>query len=171
MSQNILNELSPDSLKSYLEFLMWHYKVIDALWFLKTEENIGRSVAENLNTKVWEKAGALAAKDLVKRFNITEKGITGFVKAQKLYPWAIIIGYDFEQTEDELFINVKSCPSQEARKKHGLPEYACKEMHKSEFEAFAHIIDPDICVRCVFAPPDKRESGFYCRWHFYMKSK
>lgn len=154
---------------SYIEFLLWHYRVADAFWFLYTSERFGQTAAEELNQQVWQKAGELAAREIVKRFNIQEKGLKGFLMAQSLYPWALIIGYEFEQAGDELLLTVENCPSQTARIKRGLGEYNCKEMHKCEFESFAKVIDERICVECLFAPPDKHPDDAFCRWRFYMK--
>ncbi len=166
---NPLDDMSQTELRSYLDFLLWHYRVADAFWFLFTSEQYGQQAAEELNLRIWKKAGELAAKDLIKRFNITERGLDGFIKAQSLYPWALIIGYKFEITENEIFLTVPSCPSQIARLKHGLGEYNCKEMHKSEFEAFSKVVDERICVECVFAPPDKHPDNTFCKWRFYIK--
>lgn len=168
---NPLDNMSSQELRSYLDFLLWHYKVADGFWFLFTSEQYGQPAAEQLNTRVWQKAGELAAKNLVKRFNITEKGLDGFIKAQSIYPWALIIGYQFERTNNEVFLTVPSCPSQTARLKRGLGEYSCKEMHKREFEAFANVIDERIFVECVFAPPDKHPENAFCKWRFNLKEK
>ncbi len=88
MDSELFDHMDSAQLKSYLKFLLWHYRVVDAFWFLYVEEQFGREVAEKVNENVWGKAAELAAKDIRKRFDIKERGLKGFMTALQYFPWA-----------------------------------------------------------------------------------
>jgi hypothetical protein len=162
---NLMDERQKDT---FLELVLWHYKVIDGFWFLHVSEAFGQSSAETVVEKVWEDAARLASREIVRRFDINEKGLKGFARAIALFPMAQLVGYDIAQDDGAVTICVPHCTAQEARLKHGLGEFKCKEMHRRLFDAFAKEIDPSIKTECLFAPPDPHPSDMFCKWRFTL---
>lgn len=176
MDLTAYDALSPEARRKFVEFLLWHYRVVDAFWFIRVEEDYGLEKAEQLNERVWGKVSQLAARDLGKRFLADSdlQGLDAFAKALSLFPWALIVGYEIRREgsgpDAPVCIDVPHCPAQEGRLRHGLGEYSCKAMHMAEFKNFAHEIDPRIRVHCLFAPPDPHPDGTFCSWRFTLET-
>lgn len=163
--------MEKEELKTYIQFLLHNYRVMDAFWFIKISEHFDLRTAENLNAEVWDRVAGLAGKDLMTKFDFRGKGLKGFVQALKLFPWCILVGYDIDAGDDEVIITVPDCPAQTARLKRGLGEYDCKQMHMNEFTSFARQVDPRIEIACLFAPPDHHPDDMFCKWRFTLSGQ
>lgn len=156
-------------LREYLDFLLRQYRVVDGFWFLAVEDELGLDTAVRLNEDIWARIGTRAAGEIKRRFDITGQGVPAVLKALSYFPWTLITGYEIEQTEKGALLRVPSCPPQEARLRHGRGEFPCKAMHLGEFSNFAKVIDENIEVRCVMAPPDPHPDDLWCEWEFRLR--
>ena len=109
MNLEIFQKMDAPQLRNYIQFLLWHYRVVDAFWYLNITEQFDQGTADQLNEKVWGKVAAMAAKDLVKRFDIQEKGLKGFVRALKHFPWCILVGYQIQESDGEVLRSALAC--------------------------------------------------------------
>jgi hypothetical protein len=164
-----ISEIEDQDLRPYLEFLLRQYRLADAYWFLAVEDTFGTQAAEKLNEDIWTRIGTVAAREIKERFPLEGEGVARVLEALSYFPWAIITGFEMEETADGARITVPYCPPQAARVRTGRGEFSCKEMHRGEFVSFAREIDERVEVRCIMAPPDPHPDDLWCEWELRLK--
>jgi hypothetical protein len=163
------SEMPDSDLREYLDFLLRHYRLTDAYWFLAVEDAFGTEAAVKLNEDIWTRIGSVAARDIKERFSLQEEGVARVLEAMSYFPWAIITGFQLQETADAARIRVPYCPPQAARLRTGRGEFPCKAMHLGEFTNFAKEIDERVQVRCVMAPPDPHPDDLWCEWELRLR--
>ncbi len=48
MDLEIFETMNKKQLKTYVEFLLWNYRVMDAFWFIQINENFDQATAEKI---------------------------------------------------------------------------------------------------------------------------
>lgn len=162
--------LSYEKLLRYIEFLLRHYRLVDAYWFLKVEDNFGLNIATRFNEEVWAKLGEVSAKDIMKYMGVERGDLNSLLEALKYFPWTIIADWKIiEHSSKRAVISAVRCPPQEARAKSSREPFACKAMEQRFFENFAKVFNNNIEVKCHSAPPDPKVQGCWCEWEFILK--
>ena len=95
MNLDVFSKMEAPELRNYIEFLLKHYRVMDAFWFIYLTEEFDQLTAERINERVWARVTGMAAKDLISRFQIKEKGLNGFVTALQFFSMVYSGGLPF----------------------------------------------------------------------------
>ena len=166
MAMQTLKDLSREDLLKVVEMFAKNWLAHDGCWFLAAEERHGHEAAVALDTRAWERFTVTEAASIMETFDIPPgRGLDALRTALGLRLYAALNDQEFRQEEGTLIYTMKDCRVQSARRRKGLPLFACKPVGLVEYAGFARTIDPRIATRCRFAPPDESPDG-YCCWEF-----
>lgn len=165
-----LNELSREQLIGMLDDFAKNWLAHDGLWFQAVEKEYGMDAAIACDTEAWRRFTVIEAKRIMKRHGIAENsGLTGLKKALGYRLYSRLNEQEIiEETAGSFVFRMNVCRVQEARKRHGLPDFPCKSVGIVEYTEFARTIDPRISTACIACPPDPHPEEFYCAWKFTM---
>jgi hypothetical protein len=94
-------------------------------------------------------------------------GLDALALALKFRLYANINEQTIERPDSNtLIFTMNTCRVQEARKRKGLPDFACKPVGIVEYSNFAKAIDERIRTECIFCPPDEHPANAFCCWRF-----
>ena len=163
-------DLPREKLIKYAEFLLRHYRLVDAYWFLKVEDNLGLKTSTKFNEEIWTKLAEVSARDIMKYMGVKKGNLNNLIEAIKYFPWTIIANWKIEeQSSERVVIYADKCPPQEARMKMGKKVFGCKDMELRLYKNFAKMFNSKIKVKCLNAPPDPKPDDCWCKFEFTLK--
>jgi hypothetical protein len=160
--------MTREDLLRTLEMFAKNWLAHDGCWFLAAEERLGMQPAIALDERAWQRFAVVEAQRIMTTFRIPQNGgLESLEKALGLRMYSLINAQRMEWPDDrkQLHFFMDVCRVQEARRRKGLSDFACKSVGMIEFETFAETIDPRIHTTCLHCPPDA-EGGKYCAWEF-----
>ncbi len=143
---------------------------VDGLYFLGIEEKLGTERATEIDSNCWKIMGKIEARELKEKLATKESDIPTLLQILGKTSWALY------QIEKESFasakrgtFHVKSCRTQEARLRKGLPEFPCKKVRFGYLQSFTKEFNPHIKVICRMCPPDPHPDNKWCQWDFALR--
>ncbi|MDY7037571.1 MAG: DUF6125 family protein, partial [Thermodesulfobacteriota bacterium] len=94
-----LSNLSKEDLIKFIELLSKQFIVIDGLWFSEVEKRYGTDTAVEMDTRAWERYGAIEANRIKKVFGIEGGGLDALARSLYFQAWIYSMGFGIE-TED-----------------------------------------------------------------------
>jgi hypothetical protein len=148
------------------------YYTIDGLWFLAVEEKFGFETAFKLNQVVWQQAGPIIGKRLLK--NLDTAGKTSMqILMELLFADPLIYVHRpqvIELTDTKAVFRGIECPIQVARIRDGKGVYNGIPGCSLLFKSYAEIVDPQIVTTCNACAPNPDNPDYWCEWVFEIPS-
>ncbi len=165
-----LEKLSKEELIQLLVAYSKSWLAHDGCWFLSVEKEEGIDTAIKFDLAAWEMFAPIEARRIKKALKLPENGgLKALEKALKYRMYSSINKQSLTWIDDHTFhFRMETCTVQNARRRKGLPDFACKQVGLREFPLFAKEIDPRIESRCLLCPPDEMPDEFFCKWEFTL---
>jgi len=163
-------DLPRESLVALVKSVSTNWLANDGVWFQAVEGTHGMTDAKRCNDSAWAQFSPYEAWTVRKFLRLPGRpGLEGLKKALgfRLYANVNVQSIVDESPESFLFY-MNDCRVQSARRRKGLPDYACKSGGIVEYGYFARGIDDRIVTECIGCPPDPHTEGWYCAWRFSL---
>jgi hypothetical protein len=164
-----LQNLSREGLLKLIDIHAKNWLAHDGCWFLAAEEKYGMEAAIALDTRACGLFTPIEARRIMRAFQIPEGGgLDALAEALRYRLYATVNPQSIERpNKSTLVFKMVECRVQAARRRKGLPQFACKPVGVVEYSKFAEAVDARIATRCLQCPPDRTEgSGHVCGWEF-----
>jgi len=162
LSREKLLELTTNFAKNWLAH--------DGLWFQAVEKAFGLEQAIEMDKQAWNRFSPIEAKRIKQFLGLPEQGgLEALQQALEYRLYAVLNKQTSEIVDGQLLFAMNDCRVQSARKRKGLPDFACKPVGLIEYTTFAQTIDPRLKTRCVTCPPDNHPDDYYCKWIFWIE--
>ncbi len=131
------------------DFLRRSYFVVDGLWFVKTEENLGFDGAMELDEAVWEVMSKVQARKAKALLNVKNGGLPELGRAFQLKLTAEGHEFDADGTDHEVRLTITRCPWYDILESSNRTQYAkviADRICAREYAGWAREFGDDITV-------------------------
>jgi len=166
-----MDDNDPELLKESLVDAAKNWLAIDGLWFLAVEEQHGLDAAIAFDAKVWEQFSAIEADRIIRRLRLPASGgLDALATALGHRLFALINTQELVRRDERtLEVYMRTCRTQSARTRKGLPLFPCKSIGIIDYTTFARAIDSRISIECISCPPDMPGGKYCCAWRFRLE--
>lgn len=166
-------DMSKEELLGWLQDAAKLWLAHDGLWFQAIEAGEGMTRAMEHDTTAWSRFSPIEAKRIMKRLGLEPGGgIEALITCLQYRLYAHLNEQELvEKSDRHCVFRMKKCRVQNARLRHGLPDFPCKSVGIVEYTTFAQTIDPRLKCRCLACPPDEHPDNWFCSWEFTLEDK
>ncbi len=166
-----ISDLSKEQLVELLKDFGKRWLAHDGLWFQAIERKFGIDNAIELDIEAWEKFTVVEARRIMKFLGLEPGGgLDALEEALKFRLYSLINKQSIQRPDDRtLLFYMNKCRVQDARKRKGLQDFACKPVGLVEYTNFAKTIDERIRTEVIACPPDEHPEEFFCGWKFTLE--
>jgi hypothetical protein len=165
-----LEKLPQSTLIELVKMYSRNWQTLDGLWFGNVEAECGLNTAIKIDVQNWQKQAVLEAKR-IKNILKLEGGIFSIFTTLSMMSWQLTSPlFEIEsESPERIVFYYPQCAVQEGRAAKHKPVFPCKQMKLTLLSSIARVIEPQAKTKCLYAPPDARQSGNWCKWELSLR--